>query len=74
MHFKCCIMLRTYVVIQCLIGTQFFVTDVAHFLPSHHIVHSLDVLNQVTSCAECLVALHTKKVLLFPVNTLRMII
>ena len=52
-------MLRYYVVIQCLFGTQFFVTDIADFLPSYLVMHSLDVLDQAVSSAECLVALHT---------------
>ena len=61
-------------IIQIPLGTQLLVADVAHFLPSYFSMHPLDVTNQVRSCAECLIALHTHKISFFLVNTLYMVI
>ena len=54
-------MLRFHMIIEVLFGTQFFVTDVAYFLSSYLVMHSLDVLNQVFSDAECPQVLNKRK-------------
>ena len=58
-------MLWYYVFIQCLLATQFLVTDTALILLPYLLMHPLHVLDQQRFCPECLVALHTNKIFFF---------